>query len=340
MRGFNHYSFVATLVIATALGGLAETPTVDALPRNKIVATIPVGLVPLGIAVSPDSQRIYVANGSSDTVSVISGAANQVVATVSVGQDPQYPAVSPDSQTVYVTNYLSKTVSVISATSDSVIATVPVGNAAQGLAVSPSGNEVYIANSGDGTVSVVQTNTYKVSATITVEGSPILVTFAPSGEQAYVLNSAGLGFISEIDTNSRQVVTSLVGAGGMFYPQGFAMASDGSALYVTDLNNFAEAIDLKSDDSIKAFFFLPKSRQEGITDLGQPAVTPDGKFLYVARQGTNTVWAVNTATGDLIGKPIEVGVIPFSIAAAPNGKYVYVVNMASGTVTVLGITPG
>jgi hypothetical protein len=38
---------------------------------NHVIAVIPIGASPYSAAVSPDGTRVYVANASSDTVSVI-----------------------------------------------------------------------------------------------------------------------------------------------------------------------------------------------------------------------------------------------------------------------------
>ena len=60
---------------------------------HKVVATIAVGSFPLGVAVTPDGNHAYVANGSSDTVSVI--ATNKVAATVKVGKSPNGVGIVP-----------------------------------------------------------------------------------------------------------------------------------------------------------------------------------------------------------------------------------------------------
>jgi YVTN family beta-propeller protein len=75
---------------------------------NTLVATIPVGRAPNGIAVTPDGTRVYVANEGvlgdpSDTVSVIDTATNTVVETVTVGLSPKAVAVTPDGSLAYVT---------------------------------------------------------------------------------------------------------------------------------------------------------------------------------------------------------------------------------------------
>jgi YVTN family beta-propeller protein len=55
---------------------------------NTVIATIPVGPSPVGVAVTPDGSKVYVANFSSNTVSVIDTATNTVIATIAVGSQP------------------------------------------------------------------------------------------------------------------------------------------------------------------------------------------------------------------------------------------------------------
>ena len=56
---------------------------------NGVTATIPVGIVPFGVAVSPDGSKVYVANQDSNSVSVIDTLTNAVTATIPVGIDPE-----------------------------------------------------------------------------------------------------------------------------------------------------------------------------------------------------------------------------------------------------------
>ncbi len=80
---------------------------------NAVVATIPVGSYPEGVAVNPAGTRVYVTNVESGTVSVIDAATNMVVATVPVGMKPFGVATNPAGTRVYVGNFKSDTVSVI-----------------------------------------------------------------------------------------------------------------------------------------------------------------------------------------------------------------------------------
>ena len=108
----------------------------------SVIATVPVGRLPVGVAVRPDGAFVYVAISfpffSPNLVSVIDTATNSVVATVRVGDGPVGVAVSPDGSRVYVTNAGDGTVSVIDTATNSVVATVPVGVLPLGVAVAPA----------------------------------------------------------------------------------------------------------------------------------------------------------------------------------------------------------
>ena len=64
--------------------GSATVSVIDTATQT-VVATVPVGSLPCGVAVTPDGALVYVANAGGDTVSVIDTATNTVVATVPVG---------------------------------------------------------------------------------------------------------------------------------------------------------------------------------------------------------------------------------------------------------------
>ena len=92
---------------------LSGTVTVINVNTGAFVATIPVGALPSGVAVSSNGQRIYIANSGAASVSVIDGNTNTVIATIGVGVAPIGLALTPDDGTLYVANYLSNSVSPI-----------------------------------------------------------------------------------------------------------------------------------------------------------------------------------------------------------------------------------
>ena len=64
-------------------------------PAGFVIATIPVGSSPAGIAFNPDNGFLYVANLDSNTVSVIDPATNTVVVTIPVGSGPDWHRLQP-----------------------------------------------------------------------------------------------------------------------------------------------------------------------------------------------------------------------------------------------------
>ena len=67
---------------------------------NSVVKTIAVGDQPIGIAITPDGTKAYVATSGINKVTVINTATgttttDTVVSTVSVGRDPRHLAIEP-----------------------------------------------------------------------------------------------------------------------------------------------------------------------------------------------------------------------------------------------------
>ncbi len=71
---------------------------------NADTATVNVGVQPLAVAVNPVTNRVYVANSYSNSVTVIDGATNAVTATVPLGTYPNAVAVNPVTNKIYVVN--------------------------------------------------------------------------------------------------------------------------------------------------------------------------------------------------------------------------------------------
>src|SRR5258708_34519323 len=75
----------------------SNTVSVIATATNTVIGlAIPVGLSPLGVAVTPDRSKVYVANPGPNTGSVVDTATNSVSAPVPVGLGPAGVAVTHD----------------------------------------------------------------------------------------------------------------------------------------------------------------------------------------------------------------------------------------------------
>lgn len=181
---------------------------VDVWDSNwNLVATIPVGSAPVGVAVNATSNKIYVANSGSNDVSVIDGASNSVVATSADPNavSPVAVAVNPTTNTIYVANCQSNNLSVIDGATNTVTATIPVGTCPSGVAVDSQTDFVYVANAGDsqngtpGNVTVINGAT---NATTTLSDPnaviPVAVAANSVTNKIYVANS-GSNNVTVID---------------------------------------------------------------------------------------------------------------------------------------------
>jgi YVTN family beta-propeller protein len=139
-----------------ACGGVHGKVYLITLPERKVIASVPVGHTPSGMALSSDGKRLYVANRFSNTVSVIDLSKNKVAANLPALREPRSVYTVPDGRTVAVANLLP-----VQAASAKVVAAqltlidVPTGtvrsymtlpNGAQsvmGLAGSPDGKYLY-----------------------------------------------------------------------------------------------------------------------------------------------------------------------------------------------------
>jgi DNA-binding beta-propeller fold protein YncE len=73
-------------------------------PAIPLLATVPVGTAPIGIAALPNGSMFYVANSGSDNVTVVSGNSFSPLATVALptGANPVWIASEPTSSKIYV----------------------------------------------------------------------------------------------------------------------------------------------------------------------------------------------------------------------------------------------
>ena len=325
---------VTYLVLPVSAQEEADVIAPDTQPMNKVVATVNVGAGPNLVVVSPDSALVFVANQNSETISVISASSNTVVGTYSAGANPIGMAVTPDGTELYVTNYISPgTVTVLNAATGTILNQITgLGNNPKFLAIQANGKQAYVPNANSGTVSIVDTSTKQVTGSITIGSSADAVAFTPDGKTAYVCDGND-NAVFVVNTTTGKVV--------------------GSGIKTTN-PNFC-AVNPKGEEDVyvvslakRAFVVIQDNKViKNIKETDYPgycAVTPDGKYLYIPFNSSNsgngnTVIMVSTTTYKTVGKPITVGFQPRAVAIAPDQKFAYVTNYQDNTVSVIDIQP-
>jgi YVTN family beta-propeller protein len=306
----------AAICVLGSLKGLAQNAYITNLDSNTVsvidtvtnavIAIIPVGSAPEGVAVTPDGRKVYVANSAAvgSTVSVIDTATNAVT-TITGFSEPIGVAVSPDGSKVYVANILSETVSVIDTATNAVSATIAGFSQPIGVAVTPDGSKVYVTSQNTSTVSVIDTATNAVTATITVDGPSVGVAVTPDGSKVYVTNPNTVT-VSVIDTATNAVIATV----RVPFSGGVAVTPDGSMVYVTNTSpsDSVSVIDTATNAVIATVGV-------GNNPFGV-AVTPDGSKVYVANSVSDNLSVIDTATNAVIAtitdpsfhRPIAFGV--------------------------------
>lgn len=139
----NHFSDTITVIVDDGSDETNETVNLDNDGLDNTTG-------PIGVALTPDGQYLYVANNMANTVSIIQTGNNTVVQTLNVGKGPWGVAVGSDGDYVYVTNNLDGTVTVIDAEDQKVDGSaIDVGDQPTGVASPRNGDFVYVVNQGD-----------------------------------------------------------------------------------------------------------------------------------------------------------------------------------------------
>lgn len=127
------------LAYTDSLTGATNNGTVSVFSTSgNFIKEIEVGLHPNAIVTSPDHTTVYVANGSSDEISVINTQKNQVIKTIQVG----------------------------------ILGTNLQGSTPNGLYFHPTSNKLYVSNGLDNSVLIFDTQKNKVEGLIPTEAYP------------------------------------------------------------------------------------------------------------------------------------------------------------------------
>lgn len=301
---FAYYAYIAS--------SYENTVSVINTLTDSVIATIPVGKYPFGVAVSPDGSKVYITNMGDNSISVIDTASNTVVANISkVGSQPGGLAVSRDGTKLYVAGGLTNSVLLIDTVTNKAIKNIPVKYLSRGVALSPSGERVYVTNyDNDGIVSIISTAENEVVGSVSVGKYPMGLGISPDNLKVYVANYCAhlcgpsiwgnrYSRISVINTITYEVDDFPANVG--YHPWSVAVNTDGN-IYVANLGE--QSVPLHNGTII-----TPTNTIEGYFNPQDIDITPDGTKAYVINYYPNTVSVIDTYTNTITGT-ITVGQWP------------------------------
>jgi 6-phosphogluconolactonase (cycloisomerase 2 family) len=195
------------------------------------------------------------------------------------------------------------------------------------------------ANTGSNSSNSVQFTTI-VGSPFPAGNSPTAVVVHPAGRFVYVANQSENDislFTIDSAIGSLQEVLPRTPTG--LTPVALAMDKGGNYLFV--LNRISGNISVYSINSGSgALTAVAGSPFPNFANSVAFAISPSGKFLYVANPNLASVFAYTINSGVLqpvAGLPVQVGNGPLAITVDPSETLVYVPNSIDNTVSVLSI---
>lgn len=308
----------------------AEPGILPSVPTPSLGGTIAVGATPSYVAVSPNGELAYIANGDAKTISVVDTSTMRVTKTIPVtAGPPRFLAFAPDGRRAYVSIFNDarsiRALCVLDTATNKIVATIPMRTRPFLAAVSPDGRWLYVPNHDSGAVSVIDTATDRVTNEIKVKANPHWVEFSPDGGRAYTANHES-NLISVIDTSTQKVLAEVP-----VQASPHSVAVHPTRPLVAEANYDANSVSMIDTTGNKVIATVPVGKNP--QDI---AWAPDGRFAYVTNVGDGTVSVID-AQGYEMTATIHTGQSPTSVAVRPDGRDAYVTNLGSGTLSVLRI---
>jgi len=278
--------------------------------------------------VEPLGPRIYVANESSNSVSVIDGQKFEVIGTVDARNHSTHDlALTRDGKRLFATNLASGRLSVIDTERMETIASIYTGNRCHVVTLTNDNRQAWVANIGDDNISIVDTSIYRILGTIPVGKGPTGLTFSQDGRFAYVSNQ-GDKSVNVIDTTTHQIIKSIpVGAN----PHFLVLSPDGKIWGTNSGGTDIYVIDPATQEKVGTFEVGPQPQQIAFAYKGM-----QGPNAYVTVGGANKVIAVSADPKNLrVVDQIDVGEGPNGIWANPEGTRLFVGHQISNDLRVV-----
>ncbi|NUN94625.1 MAG: c-type cytochrome [Candidatus Omnitrophica bacterium] len=262
-----------TLYIAEFTGHRVDVFDIRAC---TVTAAIAVSGPPSGLAVSPDSNKLYVTLASPEgQVAIIDLKTNQVVEQIRMGHTPAAPVLDPEGKRLFVCCRFENKLKAVDLETHKVSAEINALREPFAAAITPDGKTLMVANllpegpsNADivaGAVTLIDTASMKVAANIRLpNGSTALlgICISPDGKFAYVTHTLGRYRLPATQIDRGWINTNAV-----------------------------SMVDVEKRTFLNTF--LLDNIDQGAANPWGVACTPDGCFLCVAEAGGHEVSVID-----------------------------------------------
>jgi YVTN family beta-propeller protein len=271
---------------------------------------------------------VYVANESSNSITVVDAESLQVVATVDAKNHATHDlALSRDGRFLLATNLAPGRLSVIDTTALETVASVFTGARAHVVAFTNDERQAWIANIAEDNVAILDMRTLRVVGTLPTGKGPTGLAFSRDGRFAYVSNQ-GDKTVAVVDTIGLTILKRIpVGTN----PHFLILGPDGRIWGCNTGSNDIYVIDPGTQQVVASFQVGPAPQQIAFGFKGLA-----GPLAYVTVAGFNKVLVLDADVRRLrLLEEIEVGEAPNGIAANPQGTRLFVVHERSNDLRVI-----
>ena len=298
---------------------------------GAVIATVPTGPTPAGLAISPDGDEVWVvdtylqrltssppSSGLLGEVTVFSTRTSKVVGTVEVlGIGSLDVAFSPDGRRAYMTSngsFLPGSVNVVDTATLKVVGSLqPISSQSNewfpaSVAVSPDGTQVWVSSASaltpqsPGYLYVFSASTGNELERIAVGEGSFFMALSHDGRYAYVADKESCD-VREIDTATLRITATVRTSPADGCPYGLAATStDGVIDTVTGSDN---TLGLGNQGDVMEKIDFDNSTVNVVHGVGPDPVTvtedPATGLAYVIDANTPLVTVVNTRNDKVLG---------------------------------------
>lgn len=265
---------------------------------GNVLAIVQVGLNPIGIVSPPKTNKLYVSNEDSNSVSVVSKASLSVVGTIQLapGSKPHHINFSPDGQFVYVAEFGSNKIAVISTETDTLVAefvTNPLPTARpHAVWISQDNKTIYVANAGANEIAALDAESGAILWSLPVGANPSEVLVTHNEKIAYV-SVRNENKVKVIDLEARAIVGEIVVG---TQPDTLRLTPNGKTLVVTLRGTPAQIslVNVFKTLSVQIVNIVPG------TTTGHHWLSQNGRYSFVAVENPGSLAVVDNRTAQVV----------------------------------------
>ncbi len=322
MQTLFNTTFLFILLVSLNACKQTEKKQVDSEVNNSESIAIKVGKGPDAMFLTPDQQKIYIANVEDTTISVINTQTDQVEKIISGVRNPWGFSRLGNTNEVAVSAY-DKQIVVIDFTKDEIVRQKDFDSPLGGIVTSKDGKDIFVIAIDAKKVWKLNAQTFKIIDTYDTGNAPDGIGLSADESNIYVTNTED-GTISIINAKTQK--SKLLNTGGK--PELVHSNRDRSLLFISNfLENKMHIIDSDKGEIIHEI--------TGFDGPGEGVPSPNEDKLYVVNFNISKVLVYKMEGFEKLEQEYSTGNKPIGII--PLDNKLYVTNYGDNSVSVINL---